>query len=161
MIRGIFLILFLSTSAWAHKAHVHGEGTLGLAFDGAKGKLLLEIPGESVVGFEYRPQKPADMNKQKKTLSLFESMISEMVIFPVDLKCHFKKNKLEMSYHEGHGEMVGEFNVQCAQSLRGQTLEFKFSDKWPRIKKIKADILVDDLQKSIEITGSGAKLELK
>lgn len=161
--RSVFLFLVLTSvsSVWAHKAHVHGEGTLGLAFDGSKGKLIFDIPGEAIMGFEHRPKKGKDIKARDEAFAKFESSLEKMVIFPEELKCQFKKNKLSLQYHDGHAEVVADFAVNCEKTPEGHSIEFHFAKVFPQIKKVRADILIGELQKSIEILEAGAKVELR
>ena len=68
-----------------HSAHKHGAGTLAIAFDGAKGQLQLQVPGESIFGFEYEAASEKDKKIQKDMIEKLQSKISEMVVF--DASC--------------------------------------------------------------------------
>lgn len=156
-----FLTAIFSVMTFAHKAHVHGVGTLGIAFDGSKGKLLLEAPGEALMGFEYKPAKQKDIQKKDQVLLDLENKISEMVSFSKDLKCIFKKEKIDIHYLEGHAEVRAEFGIECLSSPKGSVIEFAFAKFFKGLQKVSADILLGDLQKHVQITGAGVKLELK
>ncbi|MBC7371662.1 MAG: DUF2796 domain-containing protein [Bdellovibrionaceae bacterium] len=168
------LILFLSSSLFCgsafaapsahreHGAHVHGSAELGIAFDQGVGKMDFKSPADSIVGFEYKPTKPADKKKLASTLVNFEAQVAQMLVFEPSLHCVFTKQKLEPVYEaEGHGDFVAEFSVHCDKSPAGTTLTFNFQKFYPRLKDVDAQVVVGDLQKSVEIKTNGQLLELK
>jgi hypothetical protein len=68
----IFLPLFaLSAYGQGHKAHVHGHSKAEITFEVDKLDIGLDIPGESLVGFENKPsdaKQEMAVNEAKKVL---------------------------------------------------------------------------------------------
>lgn len=143
------------------KAHVHGEGTASLAFDGKKGKLEMNLPAETVMGFENRPHNAKERKIKEDALLKLEEKISEMVVLDPALKCEIKKEIFEVIESKDHGDVDAEFNITCEQSALGSTVKFNFAKVFPRMKKIKVDVIAGEVQKSVDVKKGGTSLELK
>lgn len=143
------------------KAHVHGAGSASLAFDGKKGKLDMSLPSETVMGFEHRPKNAKERKAKEDALLKLEEKISEMVILEPELKCEIKKEIFEVIESKDHGDVDAEFNITCEQPVLGTTVKFNFAKIFPRMKKIKVDVIAGEVQKSIEVKKGGESLELK
>lgn len=165
------ILTFLLSSHASHKshkhhsekAHVHGSGEVSLVFEGTKGKLQFESPGDSTLGFEHKPKTDVQKKHLEETLALIKTKISEMIIFQADLKCNFVPLIVQFKQERGshHGETHGEFDIFCAKSPRGTTLKFDFIKFFPKLEKLNFEVIVDDLQKSALISAESSKLELK
>jgi hypothetical protein len=143
------------------KAHVHGEGTASLAFDGKKGKLDMSLPAETVMGFEYRPKNAKDRKAKEDSLLKLEEKISDMVVLDPALKCEIKKEIFEVIESKDHGDVDAEFNITCEQPVLGSTIKLNFAKTFPRMKKIKVDVIAGEIQKSVDVKKGGESLELK
>jgi hypothetical protein len=144
-----------------HGAHVHGAGNLGIAFDGLKGKVDLKITGESIFGFERVAKNDKDKKTVADALAKLESKISEMLVFDIASKCAITKDKIEVVQNGKHSDVVASYNVLCEKSPAGTELTFNFQTQFPRIKDLDVDVIVDNLQKSVEVKKSDTKLVLK
>jgi hypothetical protein len=175
----VFLFLFIGINVHAkeehrhHDAHVHGAGTLGIAFDQAKGTLEFKIPSESIFGFEHSAKSEADKKAINEGLQKLETKITEMVVFDSSLKCQFSKDKLEVvkekegkdehknDHHSEHSETVANFTVTCAKSPVGTKLTFNFQKFFPRIKDLDVTFLAENIQASAEAKKNGTVLVLE
>lgn len=146
-----------------HHAHKHGAAKMAIAFEGQKGKITLELASEGVYGFEYAPKKEADIKKQKDGLAKLENEISSMVSFDSKLKCVIAKEKIEVDQHEGgkHSDIDASFNVNCAADPTGTSIVFNVQKSFPKLKDVDVQILIGDLQKSVEANKNGFAVELK
>lgn len=149
----------------SHGAHVHGAGKVTVAFDGKTGKMELEIPAESLLGFEHKPKTPADQKKVTEALAKLENNLDKMITFAPELKCSIKKDKLEIRYEsEGsgtHADIEGEFTIECAQSPVGSKLQLRFFQPWFKAKAIETQFVFDTVQKSFKHTKNGEIVELR
>jgi hypothetical protein len=164
----ISLFSFCSSFAFAQeeqvkvqKAHVHGEGSASLAFDGKKGKLDMSLPTEMVMGFENRPHNAKERKAKEDALLKLEEKISSMVVLDPSLKCEIKKEIFEVIESKDHGDVDAEFNITCEQPALGTTVNFNFAKVFPRMKKIKVDVIAGEVQKSVVVKKGGESLELK
>jgi hypothetical protein len=144
-----------------HGTHVHGAGNLGIAFDGLKGKVDLKITGESIFGFERVAKKDQDKKTVADSLAKLESKISEMLVFDLASKCAITKDKIEVLQNGKHSDVVASYNVLCEKSPLGTEITFNFQTQFPRIKDLDVDVIVDNLQRSVEVKTSDTKLVLK
>ncbi len=147
----------------SHKAHVHGSAQLSIAFDGLVGKLEFESPAESTVGFEHLARTDEQKKKVQDALELLKTKMNEMVLFKYDLGCVFNSTstKFETSQEGSHSETHATFDLVCNRSPKGSELTFQFTKFFPKLKKIEAQVLIDDIQKSMKVTKSPTVLELK
>lgn len=145
-----------------HKAHDHGAGQIGIAFDGTDGTIDFDIPAESIIGFEYEPTKLADKKKLSDGLQMLRSKINELIVFKGSSKCEITAQSVELERsEEKHSDIEGQYSVKCLQSPVGNTIVFKFHSQFKRIKKLQVQVVVDTLQKSAFISKDGEKIELK
>lgn len=152
-----------------HGAHQHGAGTLGIAFDGLKAKLDFKIPSDSVVGFEYTPKTEKDKSTKKTQLDKLENRISEMVVFDSSLNCKITTDKIEVikdeeeskETHSEHSDTFAKFDISCEKSPAGTKIIFNFQKVFPKIKDLDVQIIVGDIQKSVEAKKDGTTVELK
>lgn len=144
-----------------HKAHSHGVGQMGIAFEGAKGEIDFDIPGESVIGFEHKATKKADIKKTEDAIRLLTTKISEMVVFDAALKCVITPNDIKIVHEGQHSEVEARFSVQCEKTPASTDITFNFQKVFKRIKKVEVQVVADTLQKAATIQNDGAKITLK
>jgi hypothetical protein len=149
-----------------HDAHSHGAASLNIAFDQLQGKVEFKAAAFGILEFEHQPKSAKD----KKTLAdaslKFENEISKMIQLNTESSCIFEKEKIEMTNsdkklkHDGHSDFMAIFKVTCKKSMRNSKLLFDFTN-FPGLNDIDTVVLVDDIQKSIEIKNKPVSLELK
>jgi hypothetical protein len=176
----VLFISLLSLSAFAkekektavhrqHGAHQHGAGTLGVAFEGAKGRLEFKIPSDSIVGFEYTPKTDKDKKTKTDQLAKLEKNIADMVVFDAGLKCVITKDKVEVvkdeaeskEAHAEHSDTFATFDVLCAKSPEGSKIVFNFQKYFPKIQDLDVQIIAGNIQKSVEAKKNNTSIELK
>lgn len=144
-----------------HGAHVHGAGSLAIAFDKNVGTLEFKTPATGVLGFEYKKLKETDKAKLKSVTAEIEKKISQMVSFPDSLQCRFDKKGIDYILEkEGHAEFSVTYHIICQKSPLGSLIKFDFS-AYPDVKDIDVTILLDSLQKSLELKDGKGQIELK
>lgn len=152
-----------------HGAHNHGSGQLGIAFDHLKGQIDMKISGDSIVGFEYTPKTDKDKKTKETQLNKLSQNISEIIKFDASISCQITKNKVEVvkdekesaETHAEHSDVEALFDVTCAKSPLESRIVFNFQKFFPRIQDIDVQLIVDDLQKSVEARKNGTSVELK
>ena len=169
----LFLCLLFSISSSAkvhreHSAHQHGAGTLGIAFENLQGKIDFKIPSDSIIGFEFTPKSEKDKKIKAAQLSLLENSIAEIVQFSKDIGCKITKEKIEAikdeaeskELHAEHSDVVAVFSVNCLKSPLGSKIVFNFQKYFPRISDVDVQVIVGDLQKSVEAKKVATELDL-
>lgn len=148
----------------SHKVHVHGAGNASIAFEKGQGQLLFEAPSESVYGFEYIPKKAKDIAARDEAFKRIENEISRTFQFEEKLGCKWTKTKIENEFEpqqKDHSSVLAEFKISCTDSPFGKSLKINFKSAFPKLKKLKLDILVDDFQKSFNLEKSEEEILLK
>lgn len=145
-----------------HGAHSHGSAQLAIAFDGKIGKLEFRSPAESIVGFEYKAKSPKDKKQQADSLKKFGEKISEMLVFETALGCVATPSLVTVNDSKGgHSDFVADFTVACAKSIEGSKILFRVQKYFPKLQDIDVQIIVGNLQKSLEVKNDGTEIELK
>ncbi|KYG61574.1 hypothetical protein AZI86_17880 [Bdellovibrio bacteriovorus] len=159
----LFSITALSISVYAqeHKAHVHGAAQVSMGFDGSKGKIEFKAPAETVFGFEHEARSKKDREAKDKGLQALNDNISEMIAFDKELACEIKMEASQVNQEKDHADVEVEYAVTCQKPVAGSTITFNFKKGLSRIKKVKVEVIADEVQKSLEVKKNGESLELK
>lgn len=142
-----------------HGAHVHGEASLSIAFEGTKGKIELETPAGNIVGFEHKAKTPKDKATVAKALETLK--VGSQVFEFKDMGCEISKANVEQKFDGSHSEIEAQWDVQCNKALAGQKMEILLGKVFAGVKALKVEILVDDLQKQQELKGGQGLIEFK
>jgi hypothetical protein len=162
--------------AWAkkagHKAHVHGAAQLSFAVEEKSVTVLLESPGDSILGFEHKAESEADKAKVAATVSKIEAEFSKWIALDPALGCTWTKSKIDAQVmgddskkasdaahaykksghkHAEHSEVHVEYAVACQSTLKGAEVKIDLGTPFPRVAKLKVQVL----------GGSGTAVTLK
>lgn len=165
IIAGIVLVSLTSFAEKKHRhheAHSHGAGQLNIAFDNLVGKIEFKAAAEGIVGFEHQAKSDKDKKAVTDAISKFENQISHMVAFEAKAQCSFLKEKVEVVSEKDshHSDFAASYQVTCKQSLLGSQLTIDFTS-FKKIKDLDVVIMVNDLQKSVEVKSKPVTIELK
>jgi hypothetical protein len=159
----LLLSVAVATEHREHGAHVHGGGTLAIAFDSLKGRVEFKAAAAGIVGFEYEVKTTKDRKTVEGAVTQFEKNITKMIQFDPALGCHFSKDKIAMqkeSPQAQHADFVANFNVTCAKSILGSKLIVDFTS-FSEMKDLDITVLVDSLQKTAEAKSQTVTIELQ
>lgn len=168
---GFILIIFTLVSSLAgakpehrhHEAHVHGAGKMSIAFDGLKGRIEFDAAAESILGFEYQPKTQKDKDILAKSTQTFKDNFSDLVQFEPTLGCITTVDKVEQKKEDpksNHSDFKASYDVVCKKSVLNSKFKFNFS-KFELLKDVDVTILVDQLQKNLEISNKESSVDLK
>jgi hypothetical protein len=141
-----------------HGAHIHGGGTLAIAFDDMKGKIEFKGAAEGILGFEHQPRSDQDKKTVADAIAHFEKDISKMIQFDPSLNCQLTKDMIGQVPEEGeegsgeHSDWAANFSVACGKSPVGTKLTVDFTS-FKRIKDLDITVLAASVQKSAEYKG--------
>lgn len=155
------LISGLLFAASDHGAHVHGSADVNMAFDGKKGKIEFHVPADSLFGFEHEAKSKKDKATKEAALKNLSEKINDMIVFDSKLSCEVKMEIYEVIQKKNHADVEAEYGVHCQSPVAGSTITFDLQKVFPRLKKVKVNVLADGVQKSLETSKSGDSLELK
>ncbi len=157
------------------EAHVHGGATLNIAFDQLKGKIEFKGAADGVVGFEHAAKSDQDKKTVADAIFKFEKNISTMVVFDPSLGCVVSQERIAvqsedhadhseekiLKSHKGeHSDFIANFNVECSKSVLGSKITFNFTS-FQHINDLDVTILVDAVQKTVEVKKKPVTLEIK
>lgn len=162
------ILLLISLSSFAekkhrhHEAHSHGSAQLNIAFDNLVGKIEFKAAAEGIVGFEHTAKTEKDKKALDAAITKFDTAISHMVAFEAKAQCNFLKEKVDVVSQKDshHSDFVASYQVTCKQNLLGSQLTIDFT-AFKKIKDIDVMIMVNDLQKSVEVKSKPVTIELK
>jgi hypothetical protein len=141
-------------------AHQHGHAKMSLAFEGNSGVMTFDMPSETVYGFEYLPKTQEEKKTVEEKNVLIKKDLASAVAFEAPLGCVTTHDKTEREQEGSHSDLNISFKIKCEKSPKGTSLTFNVQKVLPKLKEIDVQILIDDLQKSIEIQ-NGTRVELK
>ncbi|NUN05804.1 MAG: DUF2796 domain-containing protein [Bdellovibrio sp.] len=157
----VLLISVMVLAARDHGSHEHGAGRVSIGFDGRKGRIEMEIPAETLFGFEHEAKSKKDKQKKEEALKNLEEKITEMIVFDPALKCEVRKDIFEVSQSKNHADVEADFTVSCDKAVAESTVSFHFEKVFSRFKKVQVDFITDGVQKSLQVLKNGDSLELK
>lgn len=161
---GFFVFLFCLhfSKATSVHSHTHGVFKLSLAFEGPKGLARLDLPADSIIGFEHKPKTAAERKQSDEALRKLEENFSSQLLFSAKLACQFSKTRVKLSYEgPAHADLEVEAGIACKNSPLGTSLDIMLLKTFPKLKQGQVDVLIENLQKSFEISPSASKIELK
>lgn len=175
---GFLLVLALGYSAWAGKAHVHGQGELALAFEGTKGELEFRASAGDFLSFEHLPKTEAEKAQWIDFKAQVPERLKAWIQFDSSLSCVARHIKAEFDgAHGDHGhhhdhkgssakkKMQKHFDIEieakfdCAKSPLGSELTVNLSDV-KALTKTKLTVIADDFQLSQEVLAEPVKVKL-
>ena len=137
-------ILCTSVAAQSTKPHQHGAVKLGVAVDGAEVTLALEMPLDSVVGFERAPRTDAERTAAAAALEKLRDGGS-LFRFDAPAACTLAGAKvdapvLEQGAKAGsakeHADLDATYTFKCTQPSRLTSLKVLLFDAFKRIERI-------------------------
>lgn len=163
LLRPLLCVLFLSpTFAGAGKAHRHGVAEMQLAVEQTQVVVAMEIPLDSLVGYERAPRNEAERRaaadalvKMKEAGSLFK--------FDAAAACRAKEATVEAPVLEGkaasgkndeHAQLDATFVFVCGDPAKITRLEVNLFDAFKRLDKIEGQSVSAKNQTKFVLTRS-------
>ena len=165
----------------SHRAHEHGHAKLTLVVEGKKLTAQLEVPSESIYGFEYEAKTAADKKKRDAGGEKLKEHFNKMVAVDSSYGCAFTNKSLELyvsekedggegkaaksgdkdkEHSDNHSETRAEFVAQCQKLLAGAKVNFGFGKFVPRVKEVKVQVLSDEKQTGADIDNDKGSVTL-
>lgn len=156
-------LILVAAPAFARgvKAHEHGIATVSIAID--KNMLLIgaEMTAEAAFGFEHIPKTDAEKKKVADVRKTLKEQGLDLFVFPTDLGCKLTNVLLSDSLAaSGHADVDVDYTFSCEKSAAGSTLKLGLLKVFPRIKKVKVQVLSDAKQTGSEVTSADDVIKL-
>ena len=123
-------------------AHEHGVVRMGLAVDGQRISLNLEIPAATVFGFEHDPETEEEIALVSEAMELLRTRVGEVIAVSPELACELEDVEVVSSpeVDEGHSHSEDEdahsevgvvASWFCGQSVEGTNANLRLGSLWP------------------------------
>jgi hypothetical protein len=163
-----FFILLCSLSpAWAgstqnHKPHVHGAGKLTIATETPTSlSVALDIPGDSIFGFEHPPHTDAEKATQTKAFADLRSNADKVIQFDPSLGCHTVAKQVEIEAESGpHQDVNASYSVECKKAPTGSQARIGLFTLFNRIHTLDVQILTDSGQSEKRVQSANDPIDL-
>lgn len=135
-------------------AHEHGHVKLAMAIEGNSVDVDLDGPSESFIGFEHRPVSKEDLMALSRAKDLWtKEMLTKLIIFPKNLNCRIEGSQFNQIFEAGvHSEIEATAKFICNGVLmKGTEIKIGLKAQYPKIKKLKLEIIDTDKTKSLDI----------
>ena len=157
------LLIALPALASAHGAHVHGIATLDVALDGEQLTAHLEMPGDTLVGFERPPADDAERAKLAEAKAVLSSP-PRWIAPSLDAGCALTANTLDASgfaaAHGGHADVDVELAWRCAVPARLDALDVLLFGHFPRLERVTVNLVLPDRQDTRVLTPGATRVRL-
>jgi hypothetical protein len=161
----LFSFLLTVSPAFAQgakaKAHEHGVATVSVAID--KNMLLIgaEIPAEAVFGLERKPKTDAEKKKVEEASAVLKDKVETLFELPADLECKVTDVKLSDNLtDDDHADVDVDYTFTCGKTAAGSTLKLGLLKVFPKIKKVKVQVLSDATQSGQDVTSAQDAVKL-
>lgn len=145
--------------AAAHGAHEHGAATLAVALDGEHLELTLAAPGDSIVGFEHAPRDEAERVAVARAQALLAAP-AQWVALPAAAGCALESSAADFDTTGEHADFDARANWRCAAPARLTTFDLALFERFTRLERVTASLVLPDRQDGTTLTRNNARLVL-
>ena len=133
----------LASVALAGKPHEHGVARLDVAAESRGMSLLLEVPLDSLVGFEHEPRTDAERQQIDLVLARLRAGAALFHIDPA-AGCAVKSMNLQSAalglggekITDGHAEVEASYEFSCTNGARAGFVEANLFEFFPRLQRV-------------------------
>lgn len=142
--RRLLCLVFLSAAplAWAGGAHEHGAGRLDAVIEQGRISLSLELPLDTLVGFERAPRS----DKEKQALSAAAEMLKNgtaLFVPTAAAQCRLASADVRVAHLPGvespageHADAVASYVFECANPAALTAIETTVFKSLPRLYRL-------------------------
>lgn len=150
---GLVMLAAAVAPVWAGKAHEHGVARADVAVEAGRITLSLELPLESLAGFERAPRTEAERNAVVAALAKLQEAAK---VVRIDAAAGCGNPKVELlapvwsvgsaapaappagnaNRAQEHGDLEARYEFRCSHSDKASHLELGLFDAFARLKRI-------------------------
>lgn len=174
ILAGYSVPVFPSEGHSTHGAHVHGEASLNIVFDGNALFIELDSPAFNLVGFEHAPnneeQTAALLNAEQTLASadrLFHFATTKCKLENVEVEMPFIKKHEDKKHqhhqyeaHRDHADFHASYTFLCERAKDLKTISVKLFTHFPSIQEIKTQWIFHGRQGSASLTANNPTLKV-
>lgn len=160
------MLALLTAPAWAGPAHQHGIARADLALDGAELTIALEMPLDSLLGFERAPRTPAERQAAQAALARLRDGAA---LWQPDAaaQCTLQAATVSAPVLEQPGAAAGEhadvdaeYRFRCAQPARLANVDVRLFEAFGRLERVDVQAALPSGQRQARLSRSQARLRL-
>ena len=121
-------------------AHEHGAALLQFAVEGDAVEIVLEVPGEDIVGFEHA----AETDEQKATVAQEQERLSDpldLFALPAEAGCTVAAAEVELHQEGDHNAFEAEYALTCEDAGAITVIETRLFELYPTLEEIEVEVV--------------------
>jgi len=141
-------LLGCSAATWAARAHEHGVARVDVGVEAGRVLVWLEIPLDSLIGFERAPRTDAE---REKAAAAVKQLRDGAALFRIDGQAGCELAKVDLkSPHLGlgtgapaagdHAELEGSYEFKCKAGARAGFVEVGLFDAFAQLKRLELQV---------------------
>jgi hypothetical protein len=145
---GLAMAWPIAQAAQGHRAHVHGVARMTLTLDGAQMQAELELPLDTLVGFERAPKTPSERDAAAAALARLRDTANVLRITP-DKACQVAEGQVQAPVLEGgaaprdgHADALLSLRYTCSETAPPQRVEVLLFQAFKRIERIDVQMVL-------------------
>jgi len=138
------LLAALAAPALAGKPHEHGVARLDVAVEPQRVTMLLEIPLDSLLGFEHEPRTDAERQQADAAIARLRDAAA---MFHIDNAAQCTAGKVDLQAaalglggapagKEGHEDLAGAFEFACKDGYKAGFVEIGLFEAFARLQRV-------------------------
>lgn len=165
---GTLLLLFAAASNAQTKAHDHGAMKMDMVIDGAKLSIDVEMPLDSLVGFERAPRTDAERSAATAALArmhagadLFKPNVeARCVPASTSVKAPVLETGARSQAASEHADFDATYVFQCAHPAQLSTLDVSIFDAFKRVRQITVRVAGPKGQRKVVLRPPAQRVQL-
>ena len=140
-------------------AHEHGAATLQVAVEGDTIEMMLEVPGENIVGFEHA----AETDEQKAAVEAQKETLGDplaLFVVPDGAGCDVASAEVELHQEGDHNAFEAAYALRCADPAAVTAIETRLFELYPSLEEIEVEYATPAGQGAGELEPGAASLAL-
>ena len=163
------LTLFCAAAAHASKAHQHGAVKLDLAVENAQVSIAVEMPLDSLLGFERAPR--TEVERQAAAAAL-QKMRDAAALFRFDAAAQCAPTEVQVEAPvltpsgaaggagDGHADLEASYLFRCQAPARLGALEVLLFDAFRRVERIEVQAVLPHGQRRAVLRRGSRQIRL-
>jgi hypothetical protein len=145
---GLAMAWPVAQATQGHRAHVHGVARMMLSMEGTQLQAELELPLDTLLGFERAPRTPAERDAAAAALARLRDTVNVLRITP-EKSCEVIEAQVQAPVLEGkaaprdgHADALLSLRYTCSPTAAPQRLEVLLFQPFKRLDRIDVQMVL-------------------
>ncbi len=150
-----------------HRAHVHGVASMSLSLDATELLIELELPLDTLVGFERAPRTPAEREAAAAVLTRLRETAQAFRLWP-EGACRVQEAAVQAPVlegaaapREGHADAKVQVRWQCNAGTPPQRLDVLLFGSFKRLERVNVQMVLPQGQRKAVVRRAAPELSLQ